>query len=137
MIMAIKRIDHIAVVVENLDSALALYQDALGMRLSHLETIPEQDVKIAFLPSGDTEIELLEPVNPNSGIGRHLAKKGEGMHHICLEVDDIQATLDELKAKGAQLIDETPKRGAYGRIAFIHPKGAHGVLIELLERDRA
>jgi methylmalonyl-CoA/ethylmalonyl-CoA epimerase len=133
--MAIKRIDHIAVVVNNLETALEVYRDALGMSLSGIKTIPEQDVKIGFLPSGDTEIELLEPINPNSGIAQYLAKRGEGMHHICLEVDDIESTLADLKAKGAQLIDETPKRGAYGKVAFIHPKGAHGVLIELLERD--
>ena len=133
--MPIKRIDHIAVVVENLEHALGIYRDALGMKLDHVETIPEQDVKIGFLPSGETAVELLEPINPDSGIGRYLAKRGEGLHHICLEVDDIEATLSELKAKGAQLIDETPKRGAHGKIAFIHPKGAHGVLIELLERD--
>jgi methylmalonyl-CoA epimerase len=90
---------------------------------------------MAFLPTGDSEIELLEPLSADSGIGKYLAKRGEGLHHICLEVDDIDATLADLKAKGAQLIDETPKRGAYGRIAFIHPKGAHGVLVELVQRD--
>jgi methylmalonyl-CoA/ethylmalonyl-CoA epimerase len=133
--MAIKRIDHIAVVVENLEAALGVYRDALGLPVSKVETIPEQDVKMAFLPSGDSEIELLEPINADSGIARYLAKRGEGLHHICLEVDDIQATLAELRAKGAQLIDETPRRGAYGQVAFIHPKGAHGVLVELLQRD--
>jgi methylmalonyl-CoA/ethylmalonyl-CoA epimerase len=133
--MAIKRIDHIAVVVNNLDAALGVYRDALGLTLANVQTIPEQDVKIGFLPSGDSEIELLEPINPESGIAQYLAKRGEGMHHICLEVDDIEATLADLKAKGAQLIDQRPRRGAYGKIAFIHPKGAHGVLIELLERD--
>ncbi len=133
--MTIKRIDHVAVVVNDLDQALAVYRDALGMPLSAVKTIPEQDVKIGFLPSGDSEIELLQPINPTSGIAQYLAKRGEGLHHICLEVDDIEATLADLKAKGAQLIDQTPRRGAYGRVAFIHPKGAHGVLIELLERD--
>ena len=133
--MPIKRIDHIAIVVESLDAALTVYRDVLGMTLSHVETLPEQDVKIGFLPGGDSEIELLEPLTPDSGIGRYLAKRGEGLHHICLEVDDIAATLAELKAKGAQLIDETPKQGAHGKIAFIHPKDAHGVLVELFERD--
>ncbi len=133
--MTIKRIDHVAVVVNDLDQALAVYRDALGMPLSAVKTIPEQDVKIGFLPSGDSEIELLQPINPTSGIAQYLAKRGEGLHHICLEVDDIEATLADLKARGTQLIDQTPRRGAYGRVAFIHPKGAHGVLIELLERD--
>jgi methylmalonyl-CoA/ethylmalonyl-CoA epimerase len=133
--MTIKRIDHIAVVVENLDNALAVYRDALGMTVTDVREMPDQDVKMAFLPAGDSEIELLEPLHADSGIGRYLAKRGEGMHHVCLEVDDLEATLADLKAKGAQLIDETPKRGAYGRIAFIHPKGAHGVLVELVQRD--
>jgi methylmalonyl-CoA/ethylmalonyl-CoA epimerase len=133
--MTIKRIDHIAVVVENLDVAVATYRDALGMDVSRIDILPEQDVKIGFLPSGDSEIELLEPINPESGIARFLSKRGEGLHHICLEVDDILQTLADLKARGVQLIDETPRRGAYGKVAFIHPKGASGVLIELLERD--
>jgi len=132
--MSIKKIDHIAIVVENLDRALGVYRDALGMTVTGVREMPEQDVKMAFLPTGDSEIELLEPLSAESGIGRYLAKRGEGLHHVCLEVDDIEATLADLKAKGAQLIDETPKQGAYGRIAFIHPKGAHGVLIELVER---
>lgn len=133
--MTIKRIDHIAIVVENLEKALEVYRDALGMTVAAVKEMPEQDVKMAFLPTGDSEIELLEPLSTESGIAKYLAKRGEGLHHICLEVDDIAATLADLKAKGAQLIDETPKRGAYGQVAFIHPKGAHGVLIELVERD--
>ncbi len=133
--MTIKRIDHIAVVVEQLETALSVYRDALGMSLSHIETIPEQGVRIGFLPAGDSEIELLEPLDPESGIGKYLAKRGEGLHHICLEVSDIEDTLRDLSSKGAQLIDRTPKQGAHGKIAFIHPKGAHGVLIELVERE--
>jgi methylmalonyl-CoA epimerase len=132
--MTIKRVDHIAIVVESLDAALATYRDALGIPVDHSEEIPEQGVRVAFLPVGDSEIELLEPLGPESGVGKYLAKRGEGLHHICLEVDDIEMALAELKAKGAALIDETPKQGAHGRIAFIHPKGAHGVLIELIER---
>ena len=110
----------------------------LGMTVTAIKEMPgmPQDVKMAFLPTGDSEIEILEPIHPESGIAKYLAKSGEGMHHVCLEVDDIEATLAELKAKGAQLIDETPRRGArIGKIAFIHPKGANGVLIELVERD--
>src|SRR5512139_671680 len=133
--MSIKRIDHIAIVVENLESALGVYRDALGMTVTDVREMPEQDVKMAFLPTGDSEIELLEPMHEDSGIGKYLAKRGEGLHHVCLEVDDIDATLADLKTKGAQLIDETPKRGAYGRIAFIHPNGAHGVLVELVQRN--
>jgi methylmalonyl-CoA/ethylmalonyl-CoA epimerase len=133
--MAIKKIDHIAIVVGNLDAALGVYRDALALPLDHVEVIPEQKVKIGFLPIGDSEIELLEPTDPDSGIGRYLAQRGEGLHHICVEVDDIAAALADLKARGVKLIDETPKRGAHGQIAFIHPKGAHGVLVELVQRD--
>jgi methylmalonyl-CoA/ethylmalonyl-CoA epimerase len=133
--MAIKRIDHIAIVVEDLNAALEVYGEALGMSTSHIETIPDQDVKMAFLPSGESEIELLEPLHQESGIGRFLAKRGEGLHHICFEVEDIDATLADLKTRGIQLIDEMPKQGAQGRIAFIHPKGARGVLVELIERS--
>ena len=96
--MTIKRIDHVAVVVADLDAALGIYRDALGMTVTAIQTIPEQDVTIAFLPGGDSEIELLQPINPDSGIARYLAKRGEGLHHICLEVDDIRATLAELQA---------------------------------------
>jgi methylmalonyl-CoA/ethylmalonyl-CoA epimerase len=128
--MAIKRIDHIAIVVEDLNAALEVYGEALGMSTNHIETIPDQDVKMAFLP-----IELLEPLHQESGIGRFLAKRGEGLHHICFEVEDIDATLADLKTRGIQLIDEMPKQGAQGRIAFIHPKGARGVLVELIERS--
>jgi methylmalonyl-CoA epimerase len=133
--MTIKRIDHIAVVVENLDAALATYRDALGMTVSRIDTIPEQDVKIAFLPSGDSEIELLKPIGVDSGIARYLAKRGEGLHHICLEVDDMEQTIADLKSRGIQLTHETPQRGAYGRVVFLHPKSTSGVLIELLEKD--
>ena len=138
--MPIKRIDHIAIVVEKLETALAVYRDALGLPLVHVEDLPEESVKIGFLPTGDSQagkdtvyIELLEPTSPDSGVARYLAKHGEGLHHICLEVDDLEATLAELKAGGIRLLDESPRPGAHGRIAFIHPKGAHGVLIELVE----
>lgn len=134
-VLMIHRIDHVAIVVNDIEAALRVYRDALGLRLSQLQTIPDQDVKIAFLPAGDSEIELLEPINPESGVARFLARRGEGMHHICLEVDDLDATLAELATQGVELIDRAPRPGAHGRIAFIHPKGSHGVLIELLERN--
>jgi len=130
----IKRIDHIAVAVEDIERALGVFRDALGLRLSHVETLPEQDVKVAFLSVGESEIELLEPIGPESGVARFLAKQGEGLHHICLEVEDIDAALAELKGRGMRLINKRPVAGAHGRVAFIHPKSTHGVLIELLER---
>ncbi len=132
----IKRIDHIAVVVEDIEQALSLFRDTLGLELSHTETIPEQGVKIAFLPVGESEIELLEPLSADTSIAKFLAKRGEGMHHICLEVEDIDAALADLKEKGVRLINKTAVAGAHGRVAFIHPKSTHGVLIELLERSK-
>ena len=107
--MTIKRIDHIAIVVENLDWALGVYRDALGMTVSDVREMPEQDVKMAFLPSGDSEIELLEPLSADSGIGKYLAKRGEGLHHICLEVDDIESTVQALRERGIEVSD--PKLG--------------------------
>ena len=132
----IKRIDHIAIVVEDIERALSLFRDMLGLELSHTETIPEQDVNIAFLPVGESEIELLEPLSADTSIAKFLAKRGEGMHHICLEVEDIDAALDGLKEKGVRPINKTAVAGAHGRVAFIHPKSTHGVLIELLERSK-
>jgi methylmalonyl-CoA/ethylmalonyl-CoA epimerase len=133
--MRVTRVDHIAIVVQNLDEALDVYRDRLGMEVAHTETIAGQDVKIGFLPVGDSALELLEPINEESGIGRYLARRGEGLHHICLEVENIEETMAEFKAAGLQLIDERPRQGANGKIAFIHPKSAHGVLIELLQRE--
>jgi len=135
--LMIKRLDHIAVAVKDMQAALAIYEDALGLTCTHVEEIPEQKVKVAFLPTGDSEIELLEPTEADSGVARFLEKQGEGMHHICLEVDDLEATLAELRARGMSLLSDRPQRGAHGRIAFLHPKGTHGVLIELMERETA
>ena len=128
-------LDHVGIAVAGLDEALAFYRDALGLHLEESEEVTSQRVRAHFLPAGGPKLELLEATDPESAIGKYLAKRGEGLHHVCLEVDDIDATLADLKARGAQLIDETPKRGAYGRVAFIHPKGAHGVLVELVQRD--
>ncbi len=133
--MTVKRIDHIAVVVDDIDSALNFWRDGLGLEMTHMEEVKEQESIVAFLPTAGSEVELVKPTTDTSGVAKYLAKRGPGMHHICLEVDDIEITLADLKAKGAQLIDQVPRRGAYGKVAFIHPKGAHGVLIELLERD--
>jgi len=128
------KLDHIAIVVKDLERALKPYQEALGLTVSNMEEIPGQQVRIAFLPIGDTEIELLEPTAADSGVAKFLEKRGEGLHHICLEVDDLQATLAKLKAQGMRLIDEEPRDGGKGkRIAFVHPRSMNGVLIELTE----
>jgi methylmalonyl-CoA/ethylmalonyl-CoA epimerase len=132
--MTIKKIDHIAIVVPDIDEALVFWRDALGLELSHTEDMPTQESLIAFLPTGDSEIELVKPTTDTSGIARYLAKRGPGMHHICLEVEDMEVVLARLKEKGIKLINEEPTIGAGGKkIAFIHPKSTGGVLVELYE----
>jgi methylmalonyl-CoA/ethylmalonyl-CoA epimerase len=132
--MTIKKIDHIAIVVPDIDEALVFWRDALGLELSHVEDMPTQESLIAFLPTGDSEVELVKPTTDTSGIARYLAKRGPGLHHICLEVENIEAALARLKEKGIQLINEEPTIGAGGKkIAFIHPKSTGGVLVELYE----
>jgi len=133
--MTIIKIDHIGIVVQDIDAALKIYRDALGLELTKTETVAEQAVKIAFLPIGESEIELVQPTSDNSGIARFLAKRGEGIHHICLKVDDIEATLAQMATQGLELINKTPRTGSGGqKYAFIHPKSAHGVLLELYEK---
>ncbi|MBN1565221.1 MAG: methylmalonyl-CoA epimerase [Anaerolineae bacterium] len=131
---SVKRINHVALVVEDLATALTFWRDALGLPVGHTESNPAEDVDIAFLPVGDSEIELLKPTDPESGIGKYLAKKGQGIHHICLEVTDIEATIQRLTGHGFEMINETPRIRPDGtRYAFVHPKSAFGVLVELYE----
>ncbi|WP_420629765.1 methylmalonyl-CoA epimerase [Candidatus Leptofilum sp.] len=130
----IKKVNHIAVVVENLEDATAFWVDALGLELAHKEHVASQAVDVAFLPVGNTKIELLQPTDDESGVAKYLQKRGAGMHHICFEVDDIEVALAKLKSAEIQLINEVPVVGADGRkFAFIHPKAANGVLVELYE----
>jgi methylmalonyl-CoA epimerase len=135
--MNLKNIDHIAIAVSNLQESLSFWETSLGIELHGIEEVAEQNVRTAFLPVGGTEIELLEPTSADSSVARFIEKHGEGLHHIAIRVDDIEVALAELKAKGIQLIDEKPRNGASGaRIAFVHPKATHGVLLELCERKR-
>ena len=130
----ITRIDHIGLAVHSLEEAVVLYRDALGLEVANIADEPEQKVKVAFLPRGGSEIELLEPYPGDGPVRKFMEKRGEGIHHICLEVDDIVATLSQLANEGVQLIDTTPRLNSRGqKIAFIHPRGAHGVLIELYQ----
>lgn len=131
----VSKIDHIGIAVSNLDEAVKLYRDVLGLELHGTETVEEQKVKVAFLPVGDTEVELLESTSPDGPIAKFIEAKGQGIQHIAFRVDDIEAALEEMKEKGMRLIDERPRYGAGGaRIAFLHPKSTNGVLIELCER---
>ena len=130
----IKKVNHIAVVVNDLEEAMHFWVDALGLELSHREHVASEAVDVAFLPVGDSKIELLQPVDNESGVARYLEKRGSGMHHICFEVDDIEAAMQKLKLANVQLINEVPTVGVDGRkFAFIHPKSASGVLVELYE----
>jgi methylmalonyl-CoA/ethylmalonyl-CoA epimerase len=129
------KVDHIGIAVSNLEESIKFYEDVLGLKLHGTEVVEEQQVKVAFLPIGDTEVELLEPTTPDSPIAKFIEKKGQGMQHIAFRVDDIEAALEDMKAKGVRLIDEKPRYGAGGaKIAFLHPKSTNGVLIELCER---
>lgn len=129
-----KRIAHIGIAVSNLTESLRLYQDALGLRLHGRETMEKDQVNVAFLPVGDTEIELLEASGPDSPVAKFIEKHGEGIHHIAIEVEDIESSLHTLRTQGFRLIDETPRTGAGGsRVAFVHPKSTGGVLLELCE----
>jgi methylmalonyl-CoA/ethylmalonyl-CoA epimerase len=127
----LKKIDHIGIAVSSLDNALTFYK-AMGIAPTHTETVESQKVKTAFITVGDVHIELLEPTSPESPVAKFLEKRGEGMHHIAYEVDDVQKALESLKADGLKLIDETPKAGAHNMlVAFVHPKSVSGVLTEL------
>jgi methylmalonyl-CoA/ethylmalonyl-CoA epimerase len=128
------KIDHIGIATRRLDEGLKVWRDALGLTVDASEEVAEQGVRIAMLPVGDTHVELLEALSPESAVGRFLAKRGPGIHHIAIEVDDIDAALADLKGKGARLIDETPRVGAGGcLIAFVHPSSTDGVLLELVQ----
>ena len=132
--MKILKIDHIGIAVKNLAESSKLYE-ILGIKSTGTEEVAEQKVKVAFFPVGDSEVELLESTAPDGPIARYIEKNGEGMQHIALRVDDLEAALAELKAKGVRLIDEKPRYGAGGaRIAFVHPKSTGGILLELSER---
>lgn len=131
----ISKIDHIGIAVKNLDEALDVYQEVLGISPTGVEEVKEQNVKVAFLPLGESKIELLEATSEDSAIHKFIEKKGEGIQHISFRVKDIVGAIAELKDKGMRLIDEKPKYGAGGaKIAFLHPKGTGGVLIEISER---
>lgn len=130
----VKQINHVAIVVEDIESSLKFWRDALGIELHELRDVPVEKSKVAFLPVAGGEIELVEPTTTDSGIAKYLEKRGQGMHHVCLEVDDIDGMLAQLKENGIRLINEHPRTSADGkRYAFIHPESASGVLVELYQ----
>ncbi|HEX8142659.1 MAG TPA: methylmalonyl-CoA epimerase [Pyrinomonadaceae bacterium] len=132
------KIDHLGIATRGLTEALVFWRDALGLEVVETEEVTEQGVRVAMLPIGETRVELLEPTSDDSPVSKFLEKRGAGLHHVAVRVDDIRATLAQLKAKGLRLIDETPRIGAGGcLVAFIHPSSAQGVLLELVEHTTA
>jgi methylmalonyl-CoA/ethylmalonyl-CoA epimerase len=130
----IQGIDHIGIAVKSIDAAKKFWVDTLGLKLSHIEEVPDQKVRVAMLKAGETTIELLEPTSPDSPIHKFIEKRGEGVHHLTFGTDNLAERLKSLKEANIALIDEKPRLGAGGtRIAFLHPKSAHGVLVELCE----
>ena len=133
--MKVLKIDHIGIAVNSIETGKRFWKDILGLDFEGSETVEEQKVTTAFFPVGDSEVELLESIDPDGPIARYLEKKGEGIQHVAFHVDNVEASLKELKEKGIRLIDEKPRKGAGGaKIAFLHPKSTNGVLVELCER---
>lgn len=132
----IKRLNHVSIAVRSVDDALAFYRDMLGLEVAGTEVNEARQLKIAFVKIGETKLELIEPLNEDNTVTRFLERRGPGLHHICLEVDDIRAAMDELMSRGAEFVDPDPKPGAVGEVAFILPDVARGVLVELNEPFR-
>jgi methylmalonyl-CoA/ethylmalonyl-CoA epimerase len=124
------RIHHVGVVVQSLEEGLKFWRDTLGMRLTKSATIEEQGVRAALLEVGGSEVELLEPLSPEGGVGKFLARRGGGLHHVCFETDDVARELEGARTRGIQLIDQVPRKGLAGMICFLHPKATRGVLVE-------
>jgi methylmalonyl-CoA/ethylmalonyl-CoA epimerase len=129
----ITKINHVAIGVSDIDAALAFWRDGLGLAVSHIEDVPSQKALVAFLPTGDSEVELVQPSSNDTGLAKFLSEKGPGMHHLCFEVENLDEFLVELKAKGIRLINETAQLLPGRKVAFIHPKASNGVLVELYE----
>jgi methylmalonyl-CoA/ethylmalonyl-CoA epimerase len=129
----IKKVHHVGVVVRDIEDAMRFWRDTLGLHVHKQQTIDEQGVTAALMTVGDSEIELIQPTVPDNGVARYLESKGEGLHHVCFQVDSVDADLGALKARGVELIDQTPRIGIAGRICFLHPKAMRGTLVELCE----
>ena len=130
----IKRVDHVAIAVKNLDEALKTFENLLGHKAAQVKEVPDQKIKAAMIHVGDVEIELIQPTDPGTGVAKFLESKGEGVHHICFEVDDVDKELQAMAAKGVETIDKKGRPGLAGKIGFLHPKSTKGVLIELAQK---
>ncbi|HYM82958.1 MAG TPA: methylmalonyl-CoA epimerase [Candidatus Dormibacteraeota bacterium] len=133
VVRALGRVHHVAVVVAEMDGALSFWRDTLGLPLEVVQPIPGDRVDIAFLPVGESKVELVRPTDDTTGVARFLASKGEGFHHVCFEVPNLAEALLRLEIAGIELIDTAPRKGAEGPVAFLHPRSCHGVLVELIE----
>lgn len=130
------KISHLGIAVRSINDSLAFYRDALGLELAETEKVEDQGVNVALLPVGESRIELLEPFSEDTPVGRFIAKRGEGLHHICYEVENLELKLEELRSRGVRVLEGYPRRGAEGRlVAFLHPTSANGVLVELTEKE--
>ncbi|MHB8114422.1 MAG: methylmalonyl-CoA epimerase [Bellilinea sp.] len=129
----IKKINHVAIAIQDVDASLVFWRDALGLNVDHIEDVPSQKSTVVFLPVGEAEVELVKPTSDDTGVAKFIAEKGGGMHHLCFEVDDISEMLSDLKAKGVRLINEVPVELPGRKMAFVHPKSTGGVLVELYE----
>jgi len=133
----IRKVHHVAVVVRSVDEALKFYRDALGLTVTESATVSEQGVKAVLLGLGEDELELIEPLDSQSGVGRYLDKRGEGVHHICFETDDIEVEMERARAAGVRLVDSRPRRGLAGEVCFVHPSATGGVLVELAQPEKS
>jgi len=131
--LGLGRLHHVALVVRRMDDALALWRDLLGLPVELILPVKADGVLIAFLPVGESKVELVEPVEPDTGVARFLESRGEGFHHVCFEVPDLSLALSDLASRGVELVDAAPRRGAEGPVAFLHPRSTQGVLVELIE----
>ncbi len=129
----IKKINHVAIAVPDIDSSLTFWRDAMGLKVDHIEEVPSQKSTVVFIPVGESEVELVRPTSEDTGVAKFIAEKGGGMHHLCFEVDDIDAMLADLKEKGVRLINETALELPGRKMAFVHPKSTGGVLVELYQ----
>ena len=130
-----RHINHVAIVVKDAAETLRFYRETFGVSNAEIEEVSDQGVMASLVAVGGTNLELIQPVRPDTGVARFLESRGEALHHVCFEVENLQGTLDSLKSSGARLIDESPREGLAGMIAFIHPKSTRGVLVELVDKD--
>ena len=132
-----RHVNHVALVVNDMDATLDFYRKTFGVGSAETEEVPDQGVRAAVVRIGGTLLELIEPTDPTSGVAKYIERRGEGMHHICFEVDDLEDTLSRLDDSGVQLVDKAPRKGLVGNIAFLHPRSTRGILIELVDADGA